>query len=94
MRTLSALCAALLIAALAVPADARRGRDDDHCTNAPRSEWRPISTVVQKAEAMGYTVREAEISGTCYEVYGEKGGVVYELYFNPATGDLVKTERD
>ncbi len=96
MKTISALCAVLLVAALAAPADARRGRggNDDHCTDAPRSEWQPMSVVEEKAKAMGYTIRKTEISGTCYEVYGTKNGVLYELYFNPATGELVKTERD
>lgn len=95
MRLLSALSAFALAAALAVPADARRGgRDDDHCTSAPRSEWQPMSVVEKQARDMGYTIRKIEISGTCYEVYGEKNGVLYELYFNPATAELVKTERD
>lgn len=95
MRIVSTLVAVLLIAALAAPADARRGRgDDDFCTDAPRSEWKSMSVVEEKAKAMGYDVRKIEISGTCYEVYGTKDGVLYELYFNPATGDLVKIERD
>jgi hypothetical protein len=96
MKTLSTLCAVLLVAALVAPADARRGRggNDDHCTDAPRSEWQPISVVADKARAMGYDVQKTEISGTCYEVYGTKGGVLYELYFNPATAELVKTERE
>lgn len=95
MRLLSALSALALVAALAMPADARRGgRDDDHCTSAPRSEWQPMSVVEKKARDMGYAVHKTEISGTCYEVYGERDGVLYELYFNPATAELVKTERD
>lgn len=83
----------VLAIGLALPAAARRG-SDDHCTNAPRSAWQPMSTVESKARAMGYDVRKTEVSGTCYEVYGRKDGQIFELYFNPATAEVVKIERD
>jgi hypothetical protein len=88
--------AAVFVAAVALPAEARRsGRgSDDFCTSADRAAWRPISSVAAKARAMGYSVWKAEVSGTCYEVYGRKRGISYELYFNPATGSLVRIERD
>jgi hypothetical protein len=47
-----------------------------------------------KARNLGYSIVKIEISGSCYEVYGTKNGVLYELYFNPATGELLRTERD
>lgn len=108
MRTALKVTALLLLATtLAATADARRGRGsddddghrhgrghDDHCTDAPRAEWKPVADFEAKAKELGYTVTKVEISGTCYEVYGTKDGVRYELYFNPKTGDLVKTERD
>jgi len=109
MKTALKITAMLLLAAaLAVTADARRGRGsddnddhrhgrgghDDHCTDAPRSEWKPIADFAAKAKELGYDVTKVEISGTCYEVYGTKDGLRYELYFNPKTGELVKTERD
>lgn len=84
----------LVMAGLALPASARRGSNDDHCTGAPRSEWQPMSVVEGKAKTMGYDVWKTEISGTCYEVYGRKNGLMFELYFNPATAELVKVERD
>lgn len=85
----------LVAAGLALPAAARRGgSDDDHCTSAPRSQWQPMTTVEAKAKGMGYSVWKTEISGTCYEVYGRKDGQTFELYFNPATAELVKIERD
>jgi hypothetical protein len=96
MKLVLSLCALALVAALALPADARRGRggNDDFCTDAPRSAWKPMSVVEDAARAMGYTIRKTEVSGTCYEVYGTKDGVLYELYFNPATGEFIKAERD
>jgi hypothetical protein len=96
MKTALKITATLLLAtALAATADARRGRgSDDYCTDAPRAEWKPIADFEAKAKELGYTVTKVEISGTCYEVYGTKDGLRYELYFNPKTGELVKTERD
>ena len=74
--------------------DDDRGRSDDVCTAAPRSQWLPIEDVAKRARSLGYAVVKIEISGSCYEVYGTRNGVLYELYFNPATGDLVRTERE
>lgn len=85
--------AVLLALGLALPVEARRG-EDDVCTNADRSTWQALSVVEATARAMGYEVLKSEISGTCYEVYGRKSGVIYELYFNPATAELVKIERE
>ena len=99
-NTLFAITAATtLTVLLCQDAAARRGdedrrRSDDMCTTAPRSQWLPIDGFAAKARERGYAVVKVEISGTCYEVYGTKDGVVYELYFNPATGDLVKIERE
>lgn len=106
-RTLLAIAAAATLAAsLSQPAAARRGDDDrrggddsrrgsdDICTTAPRSQWLPLEGFAQRARERGYAVVKIEISGSCYEIYGTKGGVLYELYFNPATGELVKTERE
>jgi|GEM_PF-1516543 len=99
-RALLAMAAAgTLAASLSQPAFARRGDDDrrggdDICTTAPRDQWLPLEGFADRARQRGYAVIKIEISGTCYEVYGTKGGVRYELYFNPATGDLMKTERE
>jgi len=97
---LLAIAAATALSALAHhDAQARRGDDsrrgsDDICTTAPRSQWLPLEGFAQRARERGYAVVKIEISGSCYEIYGTKGGVLYELYFNPATGELVKTERE
>ena len=99
-NTLLALTAATtLTLSLCHEADARRGdddrrRSDDMCTTVPQSQWLPIDGFAAKARERGYAVVKIEVSGTCYEVYGTKDGVLYELYFNPATGDLVKIERE
>lgn len=95
MSTTKLSVAAFAVVAMAFPAAARHGSDDDDfCTSAPRSTWIAMSVVTAKAQTMGYSVWKSEISGTCYEIYGRKNGQSYELYFNPATGDLVKIESD
>jgi hypothetical protein len=90
----ASLCAGLLQPAQARRGDDDRGRTGDFCTNAPRSQWLPMQDFGNKARNLGYAVVKIEISGSCYEVYGTKNGVLYELYFNPATGELLRTERD
>lgn len=96
---------ATLVATLSTPAQARRGSDDhsrghddrrgdDICTSTPQSGWQPLAGFAEKARKLGYDVVKLEISGSCYEVYGRRNGALYELYFNPATGELVRVEQD
>lgn len=71
--------------------------DDDRnrqCTSAPQSAWRPLAEIEATARKMGYAVWKIERDGSCYEVYATRGGRNYELYFDPATGQVVKTEED
>ena len=103
---LTIAAAATLSATLCQTALARRGDDDrrsqdhshrsssDHCTSAPRSQWLPRAGFAERGRKQGYNVVKIELSGTCYEVYGTRNGILYELYFNPATGDLVRVERE
>ena len=75
----------------------RHDDDDDdrsHCTSAPRSSWLSVSAIGARAREMGYTVMKIERNGSCYEVYARKGGSRHELYFNPATGKVVRWEDD
>ena len=66
----------------------------DHCTSAPRSTWLSLGEIEARARGMGYTVTKIERKGSCYEVYARKGGSSYELYFDPATGKVVRREDD
>ena len=102
---LTIAAAATISATLCQTALARRGDDDrrsqdhshrsssNHCTSAPRSQWLPRAGFAERGRKQGYNVVKIELSGTCYEVYGTRNGILYELYFNPATGDLVRVER-
>ncbi len=85
------LFATLTLASLAVsamlvtPVHARSKR---FCTNKPRTEWLSATTIISKAEALGYQIREVEVKGSCYKVEGhDKNGASIELLFNPETGE-------
>jgi hypothetical protein len=42
---------------------------------------------------MGYKANVFKVSGNCYEIYGtDKQGRDVEVYFNPVTGEVVKSE--
>ena len=71
--------------------------DDDRrdlCTSAPRSTWLSLAEIEARARRMGYTVTKIESKGSCYEVYARKDGRSHELYFDPATGKVIRREED
>lgn len=75
----------------------RHGDDDDdrdHCARTSRSTWLSVNEIEARARGMGYTVTKIERKGSCYEVYARKGGKRHELYFDPATGKVVRREED
>lgn len=81
-----------LLAAASVPAFAD---DDAYCGNIPRAEWKSISEASAAVTAKGYEIREIEADDGCYEVEARKEtGERVELYLNPRTLEIVKTERD
>lgn len=63
------------------------------CTDQPKSKWMSETQFRQMAEARGYRIRKFKQPGTCYEIYGTNHqGKKVEVYFNPVTGDPVKTK--
>jgi hypothetical protein len=63
------------------------------CTSEPKDKWMGEDVMKSKVEAMGYTIKELEVTGSCYELYGKTAdGKKAEIYFNPVTGDIVKSE--
>lgn len=67
--------------------------DDDYCGNIPRSEWKSISEAASAVEAKGYQVREIEADDGCFEVEARReNGERVELYINPRTLEIVRTE--
>lgn len=88
------LAVSALIFALGTPALAG---DDDYTgpLNVPRDQWLPISQVVQKLEAAGYTVHEIEADDGVYEFEGtDSSGTRIEGHAHPATGEVLNTRPD
>ncbi|MET0677172.1 MAG: PepSY domain-containing protein [Bradyrhizobium sp.] len=61
------------------------------CTKLEKASWKPASEAEAKAKEAGYEVRRSKIEGSCYEVYGVKGGKLYELFYSPEDLSLKHT---
>ena len=63
------------------------------CTTEPQSAWMPEAAMKARVAEMGYKTNVFKVSGNCYEIYGtDKEGRDVEVYFNPVTGEVVKSE--
>ncbi len=69
--------------------------EETKCTTEPKSQWKDQAEFKQSLKDQGYKINEFKVtSGNCYEIYGwdkEKNKV--EIYFNPVSGDVVKSEK-
>ena len=54
-----------------------------NCTKLDKASWKPASDAEAKAKEAGYEVRKSKVEGSCYEVYGVKGGKLFELFYSP-----------
>lgn len=66
------------------------------CTDAERGSWMSQDAMKQHITDQGYRIKKfKETSGNCYEIYGyDNKDRKVEIYFNPVTGEAVKTEID
>lgn len=66
------------------------------CTQEPKDKWMSEDSMKAKVAEMGYQkIRTFKVSGSCYEIYGyTKDGKKAEVYFNPVSGAVVKSEID
>ncbi|CUB05802.1 PepSY domain-containing protein [Marinomonas fungiae] len=66
------------------------------CTDVERSSWMSQDAMKQQISDQGYRIKKfKETSGNCYEIYGyDNKDRKVEIYFNPVTGEAVKTEID
>ncbi|MFV0476836.1 MAG: PepSY domain-containing protein [Parahaliea sp.] len=64
------------------------------CTTADPSGWLDQAQFQETLKEAGYKIRKFKITdGKCYEIYGwDKEGRKVEIYFDPVSGDPVKTE--
>jgi hypothetical protein len=63
------------------------------CTDAPKEQWIQADVMRAKIVAENYKVDVFKVTkGMCYEIYGrDRTGARVEVYFNPVTGEVVKT---
>lgn len=63
------------------------------CT-APKEKWMPEASFKKDLEAKGYQIKNFKVtSGNCYEIYGtNKAGKKVEIYFDPETAKVLKSE--
>jgi hypothetical protein len=71
-----------LIAFGAAPAHADGFKN---CTKIAKASWKPASEAEAAAKAAGYEVRKSKVEGSCYEVYGVKGGKLFSCFTAPKT---------
>ena len=89
---LAASSVTLAVAAFALALPAAATGDDVKCGNTS-GEWMSTDAAEAKVAEMGYEVRRVKSEDSCYEVYAVgKDGQMVEIYMNPVTGDIVKTE--
>ena len=66
---------------------------DPNCTTEPKTAWMSEADMKARVTQMGYKTNVFKVSGNCYEIYGtDKEGRDVEVYFNPVTGEVVKSE--
>ncbi len=63
------------------------------CTTADMSQWQDQDTFQSGLKAQGYQISKFKVTkGNCYEIYGfDKDGKKVEIYFDPVSGDAVKS---
>lgn len=67
----------------------------EYCTGGSHDQWMSRQQITEKAEAMGYQVRQVKTEDGCFEVKAvNENGARFEIYFDPVTGEVVKTERE
>ncbi|MGP3698017.1 PepSY domain-containing protein [Rhodobacter sp. NSM] len=84
MRKILFLGSTLLIAAPALAAEI--------CTDHPKDQWMTKEQITTLAAGEGYEIKGVKEEDGCWEVKGNKDGARVEAYFDPVSGDLVKTK--
>lgn len=64
------------------------------CTKEDSAKWMDQTKFQNDLKAEGYAIKVFKVTkGNCYEIYGKnKEGKSVEIYFNPITGEKVKTK--
>lgn len=87
----SPLFAAVLFSVIA-PAAAFASQD---CPDVPRDQWMSDAAITEKAKGLGYDVRSIKVDDGCLEAYAiDQNGRRVEVYFHPATGEVIRVKGD
>lgn len=87
---------ALSALAIVAPAAITPAAAGPACTSEAKEKWLTEDAMKAKVTEMGYQkIKTFKVSGSCYEIYGfTKDNKKAEVYFNPVTGAVVKSEID
>ncbi len=84
------LTAAMLTPLFGVPTQAA-----NHECYVPMRDWQSRTNAISFAEAQGWTVKRVRIDDGCYEIFAVSAdGVDMEVRVNPATLEIITTERE
>ncbi|UVJ44031.1 PepSY domain-containing protein [Pseudomonas sp. LS1212] len=67
---------------------------DPQCTTVDKAQWQDQTKFQDNLKAQGYEIKKFKVTkSNCYEIYGwNKDKQKVEIYFDPVTGNAVKTE--
>jgi len=83
----------LLALAAAMAAAGAASATPQICPIVAPGQWMTTQQIEALALGLGYDrVNFVQPDGGCWVAYSEKAGVRYEVFFHPATGELVRTE--
>lgn len=81
---------ALFTASLVLATSSARA-DDASCKSGATGQDMAIDKAIEKAEALGYSVKKAKRDKGCWEVEGfDRHGAEIEIRIDPVSGDVVK----
>lgn len=62
------------------------------CVDHPKDQWMTEEAITKAVTEQGYEVKNVKAEDGCWEVKGTKDGQRVEAYFDPVSGELVKTK--
>ena len=92
MKALIKASAVVGVALIAFAAGPAHAHGFTNCTKIAKASWKPASEAEAAAKAAGYEVRKSRVEGSCYEVYGVKGGKLFELFYSPEDMSMKHTK--
>jgi hypothetical protein len=91
MQPMKTIAAAALIVTVGAGLAGSALADSVRCPSVTAQQWMPIEKVIERAEALGYSVHETKRSKGCWKVEGyDRNGAEIEIRFDPTSGDVVK----